>query len=94
MLYLPKKLNVWFSSKAQERGLDVGEIMYFAMREFATNRGFECNHPPDQHVLHKKGNPLYRCNLCGFLFYRKLNQKLVNNELVKSYDIIPRIEAI
>jgi len=94
MLYLPKKLGMWYMAKAQERGFDQGEVMYFALRVFASQNGFECNHPSAEHVLHQKGNKLYRCNLCGFLFYKKSIKKIENGEIVEKVEITPRIEVL
>lgn len=93
MIYLPKKIGVWFSQRAQERGLEQGEIIYAALRLFAEQRGFECTHPEGEHIKHKKGNStLFRCNLCGYLFYKKPNKRFENSQLVTTYELIPRIE--
>jgi len=94
MLFLPKKLDMWFSNKAQERSFEKGEIMYFALRQFAIDRGFECTHPSAEHVLHDKGKKLYRCNLCGFLFYRKIDKSIENMQIVDKTQLIPRIEEV
>lgn len=94
MIYLPKKLGLWYTMRANERGLNPGEVMYFAMREYAKDRGFTCDHPIGDHILHEKGNKLYRCNLCGFLFYKKVVKGIQNGEIVEKTEIVPRIEEI
>lgn len=95
LLHLPKKLDLWYSTFAQGRGFEKGEVMYAALREFAESRGFECSHPLSEHILHVKGNnKIFRCNLCGFLFYKKSNKTFVNGQIVDNIEIVSRIEKL
>jgi len=89
LIYLPKQLGLWYANKAHERGVNPGEMMYFVMRKFAEDSGFKCDHPSAAHILHEKGNKnLYRCDYCGFLFYKTFD-KLADKWVIK-----PRIEEI
>lgn len=95
MLYLTKGLDLWYGSFAQGRGLEKGEIMYAALREFAESRGFDCKHPSSEHVLHQKGNSkIFRCANCGFLFYKRIETGIVNGQIVNKTEIVPRVEKL
>jgi hypothetical protein len=94
MIYLPKKIGLWYANLANDRGLDQGELIYAVLRKFAEEQGFTCDHPSFAHVLHKKGNKLYRCDLCGYLFYKKINKKIENGQIVEKAELVPRIEEI
>jgi hypothetical protein len=89
LIYLPRKLGLWYAEEAMKLGLNPGEVMYWVMRTFAENRGFKCEHPLAAHVLHEKGNKkLYRCSECGYLFYK------VYDKGIDKWIITSRIEEI
>lgn len=95
MLYLPRKLDLWYANFAQGRGFEKGEVMYAALREFAESRGFECQHPLSEHILHQKGNTkIFRCAACGFLFYKNTKKTIVNNQISEKNEIVSRIEKL
>jgi hypothetical protein len=89
MMYLPGKLNIYYSILASKLNLDQGEVMYFVLRKYALDHGFECDHPLSMQVIHKKGKPslevatIHRCADCGMLYYKD-----------KFGEMKPRIESL
>ena len=95
MIFLPTKLRQWYTNKASSRGLMEGEVIYFILRRYAEDQGFKCDHPLASHVLHEKGNnKIWRCSYCGLLFYKHVDKKLENGQIVDKTVITPRIEEL
>lgn len=94
MIYLKKKLSLWYGQRAQSQGLNPGEIYYFVLRRYAEKNGFQCDHPQSEHIIHEKGKKLFICNLCGFLFYKKIVKGIENGQIIEKTEIVPRIEEI
>jgi len=88
-------LRLWYANKANQRGLMEGEVIYYVLRKYAEDQGFQCPHPLGAHVLHDKSNrKIFRCAHCGFLFYKKTDKAIVNGEIVDKTVMIPRIEEL